>query len=69
MLLLQNLSTLNREEIWLRSAYANIVSNLLEYAKDPSSNIDPFAAKFMGIDTVENSMEEYRAFMEVTSYF
>lgn len=69
MLRLQKLSTLNREEIWLRSAYVNIVSNLLEYAKDPSSNIDPFAAKFMGIDTIENSMEEYRAFMEVTSYF
>ena len=23
----------------------------------------------MGIDAIENSMEEYRAFMEVTSYF
>jgi hypothetical protein len=68
MLLLQNLSTLNREEIWLRGAYVNIVSNLLKYAKDRSSNIDPFAAKFLGIDAVENSMEEYRAFMEVTSY-
>jgi hypothetical protein len=44
ILLLQKLSTLNREEIWLRGAYANIVSNLLKYAKDTSSNIDPFAA-------------------------
>jgi hypothetical protein len=69
MLLLQNPSTLNREETWLREAYANIVSNLLEYATDPSSNIDPFAAKFMGIEAVENNREEYRAFMEVTSYF
>ncbi|MEM3160408.1 MAG: hypothetical protein QXJ74_06465 [Nitrososphaera sp.] len=69
MLLLQNPSTLNREETWLREAYANIVSNLLEYATDPSSNIDPFAAKFMGIEAVENNKEEYRAFMEVTSYF
>lgn len=69
MLLLQNLSTLNREEIWLRAAYSNIVSNLVEYAIDPSTNIDPFAAKYMGIEGVENNKEEYRAFMEVTSYF
>jgi hypothetical protein len=69
MLLLQNPSTLNREESWLREAYANIVSNLLEYATDPSSNIDPFASKFIGLEAVENNKEEYRAFMEVTSYF
>ena len=69
MLLLQNPSILNREESWLREAYANIVSNLLEYATEPSSNIDPFAAKFMGLESVENNKEEYRAFMEVTSYF
>ncbi|HZD36259.1 MAG TPA: hypothetical protein VE130_13745 [Nitrososphaeraceae archaeon] len=69
MLLLQNPSTLNREETWLREAYSNIVSNLLKYAIDPSSNIDPFAVKFMGIEAIENNKEEYRAFMEVSSYF
>jgi hypothetical protein len=69
MLLLQNPSTLNREESWLREAYANIVSNLLEYATDPSSNIDPFAGKFMGLESVEDNKHRYRAFMEVTSYF
>lgn len=69
MLLLQNPSTLSREESWLREAYANIVSNLLEYATDPSSNIDPFASNFMGLEAVEKNKEEYRAFMEVTSYF
>jgi len=69
MLLLQNPSTLSREEFWLREAYTNIVSNLLKYATDPSSNIDPFAAKFMGLEAIENNKDEYRAFMEVTSYF
>jgi hypothetical protein len=69
MLLLQKPSTLNREETWLRKAYFNIVSNLLKYAVDPSSNIDPFHAKFMGIEAIENNKEEYRAIMEVTSYF
>jgi hypothetical protein len=69
MLLLQNPSSLNREESWLREAYANIISNLLEYTIDPSSNIDPFAANFMGLGTVESNKEEFRAFMEVTSYF
>lgn len=69
MLLLQDPYTLNREEAWLREAYANIVSNLLEYATDPSSNIDPFAGKFMGLEAVEENKFYYRAFMEVTSYF
>ena len=68
-MLLQNIYTLNIEETWLRAAYVNIVASLLKYARDPSSNIDPFTARFMGIDAVENSMEEYRAFLEVTSYF
>jgi hypothetical protein len=59
LLLLQNPSTLNSEETWLRKAYSNIVSNLLGYAIDPSSSIDPFAAKFMGIEAVEDNNEEY----------
>lgn len=67
MLLLQNPTTLSREESWLREAYANIVSNLMTFATNPSSTFDPFSAKFMGLEAAENN--KYRAFMEVTSYF
>lgn len=67
MLLLQNPTTLSREESWLREAYSNIVSNLMTFATNPSSTFDPFSAKFMGLEATENN--KYRAFMEVTSYF
>lgn len=69
MLLLQQASTLTKEESWLREAYANIVSNLVDVAIDPSSRFDPLSAKFMGLDSVQDNKEEYQAFMEVTSYF
>jgi hypothetical protein len=69
MLLLQDPSSLSREELWLREAYATIVSNLMRFATDPSSTFDPFSSKFMGLEAVESNKHEFRAFMEVTSYF
>jgi len=69
MLLLQNPSNLSREESWLRDAYSNIVSNLMIFATNPTSTFDSFSANFMGLDSIENSKHEYRALMEVTSYF
>ncbi len=69
MLLLQAPSSLTEEETWLRKAYQNIVLNLLEFAISPSTSFDPFSAKFMGLDSIEQKKYEYRAFMEVTSYF
>ncbi|HEY8139788.1 MAG TPA: hypothetical protein VIE86_01755, partial [Nitrososphaera sp.] len=62
-------SSLTEEETWLRKAYQNIVLNLLEFAISPSTSFDPFSAKFMGLDSIEQKKYEYRAFMEVTSYF
>ncbi len=69
ILLLQSLSSLTNEEIWLRKAYLNIVSKLAEFATNPSDSFDPFSAKFMGLESIERNKHEYRAFMEVTSYF
>lgn len=69
MLLLQHPSTLTKEESWLREAYSNIVSNLVDFAIDPSPTFDPFSAQFMGLESIQYNKHEYRAFMEVTSYF
>lgn len=69
MLLLQNPSSLTKEESWLRDAYSNIVSNLVDVTIDPSPRFDPLSAKFMGLDSVQYNKNEYQAFMEVTSYF
>ncbi|MCI0558123.1 MAG: hypothetical protein MN733_06480, partial [Nitrososphaera sp.] len=69
MLLLQSPSLLTIEETWLRKAYLNIVTKLAEFAVNPSESFDPFSAKFMGLDSIELNKYEYRAFMEVTSYF
>jgi hypothetical protein len=69
MLLLQSPSSLTKEESWLRKAYLNIVKNLVQFAIDPSATFDPFSAKFMGLDSIERNKHQYRAFMEVTSYF
>jgi hypothetical protein len=38
-------------------------------ATNPASTFDPFSANFMGLNSVESSRYEYRALMEVTSYF
>ncbi len=69
MLLLQSPSLLTIEEIWLRKAYLNIVTKLAGFATNPSEVFDPFSAKFMGLESIERKKYEYRAFMEVTSYF
>ncbi len=69
MLLLQAPASLTEEETWLRNAYRNIVLNLAEFAINPSATIDPFSSKFMGLESIERNKYEYRAFMEVTSYF
>jgi hypothetical protein len=39
------------------------------FATNPTSTFDSFSANFMGLDSIENSKHEYRALMEVTSYF
>lgn len=69
MLLLRDTSTLSQEEKWLKSAYKNIVANLMDLSLDESSSFDPFSSRFMGIDLGKKGGEEYRSFMEVSSYF
>ena len=69
MLLLQNPSTLGKEESWLREAYANILLNLMQFAISFSSMFDPFSAKYYGLESVQYNKHEYQAFLEVTSYF
>jgi hypothetical protein len=69
MLLLQNPSTLGKEESWLRKAYANIVFNLMGFAISAPSMFDPFSAKYYGLESVQFNKHEYQAFLEVTSYF
>jgi hypothetical protein len=69
MLLLQNPSTLGKEESWLREAYANIVLNLMQFAISAPSMFDPFSSKYYGLESVLYNKYEYQAFLEVTSYF
>jgi hypothetical protein len=69
MLTLQKDSSLNREEVWLRKAYANIVYKLIESTITTSSEFDPFVAKYMGIDSVGYDKSQYQALLEATSYF
>jgi len=69
MLLLQNPSTLAKEESWLRDAYANIVLNLMQFALSAPSVFDPFSSKYYGLESVQYNKHEYQAFLEVTSYF
>lgn len=69
MLTLHEDSSLNKEEIWLKQAYSNIVYRLIESTLTTSSEFDPFAAKFMGIDSVEYDRFQYQAILETTSYF
>src|SRR5437899_12860954 len=69
MLTLHKDSSLNKEEIWLKEAYTNIVYRLVESTITTSSEFDPFAAKFMGIDSVEYDKFQYQALLETTSYF
>src|SRR5919198_812125 len=69
MLTLQNGSSLTKEQIWLRRAYANIVYRLIESTITSSSEFDPFVSKFMGIESVEYEKYQYQALLETTSYF
>jgi hypothetical protein len=69
MLLLQDSSTLGKEESWLREAYANIVLNLMQFAISVPSMFDPFSSKYYGLESVQYNKHEYHAFLEVTSYF
>ena len=69
MLILQNRSTLGREESWLREAYANIVLNLMQLTISTPSVFDPFSSKYYGLESVQYNKYEYQAFLEVTSYF
>ena len=69
MLTLQNDSSLTKEQIWLRRAYANIVYRLIESTISTSSEFDPFVSKFMGIESVEYNKFQYQALLETTSYF
>jgi len=65
MLTLYEESSLNKEEIWLKNAYSNIVCKLIESTLTTSSKLDPFSKKFMGIDSLDF---HYRAVLETTSY-
>jgi hypothetical protein len=69
MLTLHKDSSLSREQIWLKETYTNIVYRLIESTITTSSEFDPFAAKFMGIDSVEYDKFQYQAVLETTSYF
>jgi len=69
MLTLYEESSLNKEEKWLKKAYTNIVYRLIESTLTSSSEFDPFATKFMGIDSIEHDKFYYRAVLETTSYF
>jgi hypothetical protein len=71
MLTLQNDSLLNKEEVWLKEAYNNIVHKLIESTiTTTSSEFDPFVARFMGIHSVEDDDKfQYLALLETTSYF
>jgi hypothetical protein len=69
MLTLQEHHSLNREEIWLKEAYANIVYRLIQSTITTPSGFDPFVAKFMGIHSVGYDKFQYQALLETTSYF
>jgi hypothetical protein len=69
MLTLHSDSSLSREEIWLKKSYTNIVYRLVESTITTSSEFDPFAAKFMGINSIEYDKFQYQAVLETTSYF
>jgi hypothetical protein len=69
MLTLQNNCSLNREEIWLKKAYTNIVRRLVGSTITTSSEFDPFVTKFMGINSIEYDKFRYQALLETTSYF
>lgn len=69
MLTLQNNSSLNEEEIWLKKAYTNIVYRLVQSTIATASEFDPFVTRFMGINTVEYDKFQYQALLETTSFF
>ena len=78
LLTLQDNSSLSQEELWLKDAYANIVSKLIKYTiiTPPSSKFDPFISKFdpfiskfNGIDYAKYNPFHYQALLEVSSYF
>lgn len=69
MLTLQNNSSLNEEEVWLKKAYTNIVYRLVQSTIAAPSEFDPFVTKFMGINTVEYDKFQYQALLETTSFF
>lgn len=71
MLTLYEDSSLNKEEIWLKRAYGNIVYGLIEptLTLTTSSKFDPFESKFMGIDSVVSDKFQYQAILETTSHF
>lgn len=71
MLTLQKDSSLNKEEVWLKEAYSNIVHKLIESTvTSTSSEFDPFVARFMGIHSMDyDNKFQYQALLETTSYF
>ena len=78
LLTLENDSSLSKEELWLKDAYANIVSNLIRYTIIPPVSskfdpfipkFDPFISKFNGIDYMKYNPLHYQALLEVSSYF
>lgn len=77
VLMLKDDSSLTKEEIWLKEAYANIIRNLIQSVITQSPNrssisktsqFDPFMEKFMGIDNVGYDKFDYKALLEITSY-
>lgn len=69
LLTLQDDSSLTKEQIWLKKAYANIIYRLIESTISTSFEFDPFVSKFMGIESVEYDKFQYQALLEITSYF
>jgi hypothetical protein len=67
MLTLQKDHSLNKEEVWLKEAYTNIVYRLIQSTITTPSEFDPFVAKFMRIHSVGYDKFQYQALLETTS--
>jgi len=69
ILVLHDPKQITKEEIWLRKAYANIVSKMILRAITPSSKIDEFSSMFIGFRSIESDkFNHYQGLMEITSY-